>query len=167
MKYPNIAKKLSIMAKLDKETRNKLELKNINKEIAWNNIEKIDKKYTKKLKEIISHIGLPTVSMVGKKGSLNAWLIVQHSGMSELNFMKKYLKMMEYNMNDIIPYTYAYLIDRIYMLEKKPQIYGTQFIEKNEKIKPYLIYDIKNVDKRRKQVGLNTFKETKKEIGAV
>lgn len=52
----------------------------------------------------------------------------------------------------------AYLIDRIRVNKGKKQMYGTQFfVNKNGKFVPRPIYNKKDLNKRRKDVGLGSF----------
>jgi hypothetical protein len=112
-------------------------------------------KLTKRIKEIINQYGFPTISMVGKDGSQAAWLLVQHAD-ENLTFQKRVLKLMleADKKNDVNKDNLAYLIDRVRVNSGKPQIYGTQYKEENGKIVSKPIEDEKNVDKRRKSVGL-------------
>lgn len=49
---------------------------------------KIDKKNTLKIKKIIERYDWPTINLVGKKASKNAWLLVQHAD-HDVKFQKK------------------------------------------------------------------------------
>lgn len=122
-------------------------------------VEPIDRENTERLKEIITEIGYPTISKVGKDASFNAWLIVQHS--PDISFMKYCLELMKKDPHDINPQNIAYLEDRLNMFNNKPQQYGTQFKENNQtgKLELYKIVDIDTVNKARKSVGLNTLEE--------
>lgn len=130
---------------------------------------RIDRKNTTWLKGIIKRYGWPTISLAGKKASQGAWLLAQHAD-HDLKFQKKVLKLLkEIYRNDereIKPANIAYLTDRVLAHEKKPQIFGTQFIRKNEKekFKPFPIKDSKNVNKRRKAYGLPSLEEDTRRI---
>lgn len=106
------------------------------------------------LKQIVSQEGWLSEEKVGKQGELYAWLIVQHS--DDIEFQKLCLRLL----NDL-PKTkernqhIAYLTDRILVKEDKKQIYGTQFSNG----KPYSILDENNLDKRRNEMSLGSFKE--------
>lgn len=106
------------------------------------------------LKRIVSQQGWPSDDKIGTQGELYAWLIVQHS--DDVQFQKQCLQLLKE-----LPETeerkkhIAYLTDRILVKEGKKQIYGTQFQED----KPSPILDEKNLDERRKAVGLNPFEE--------
>ena len=57
----------------------------------------------------------------------------------------------------------AYLIDRVRMNEKKKQLFGTQFIFD----KTGIIYNRKDLNKRRKKYGLSAFEPFEKAASAV
>jgi hypothetical protein len=111
------------------------------------------------MKEIIKQIGWPTVSKVGKEISSSAWLLVQHAD-HDVEFQKECLELMkaepetEVSKKDI-----AYLEDRICVNEDCPQIYGTQFTEKEGRFMPRVIENMENLNERRKSVGLDTLEE--------
>src|SRR3972149_4787486 len=127
-----------------------------------------DKKNTLKIKEIIKKFGWPTINLVGKKASHNAWLLVQHAD-HDIKFQKKCLKLMEniykINPNLINKTNIAYLKDRVLVNEGNKQLFGTQFYTNKKGIfGPRPIKDIKNLDKRRKEYNLPPFSEYKKLI---
>lgn len=64
------------------------------------------------------------------------------------------------NSKDIAPMHIAFLTDRIYINEKKPQKFGTQFYtNKRGEFTYWPIRDIKNVDKRRAAFGVEPLAE--------
>lgn len=146
-----LAKVLNTMAIKDQRMR-----KRAMRTGVWEN--KIDIENTKKLKKIVQQYGWPTISLVGKKASKNAWLIAQHA-VHDIKFMKKVLNLLEnaYEKHsaDIDRSSIAYLRDRLLVIGGRHQIFGTQFYT-NKKgvfgIRP--IKDRKNVDVRRKLYGL-------------
>lgn len=125
---------------------------------------KIRIKNTKRLKQIIKKIGWPTSDIVSKKGELATWLIVQHTDYNP-KFQEKCLRLLKK-----LPKTkerkghIAYLTDRVCINKNKKQIYGTQFHEKNGKIVPQQIFDEVHLEKRRKDLGLGSFKEYTKRL---
>jgi len=52
----------------------------------------------------------------------------------------------------------AYSVDRINMAKGLPQVYGTQFIEKDNQRILYRLEDANTVDEERKSVGLTSLK---------
>lgn len=147
--YPEIRNKLLVMAKEDQEVRNTIKI----------DVE-IDKRNTENLKEIISQIGWPTKSKVGKWGMKAAWLIAQHADF-DLPFQKEALHLIksvpleEIDIRDI-----AYLEDRISAKETKTQMYGTQFyIDENKIFGPYKIINPEKLNDCRKEFGLKPWEE--------
>lgn len=111
--------------------------------------------------EIISAIGYPTIDLVGQEASEAAWLIVQHS-IGNPGFMRKCALLMERDVRagKVDPANLAYLLDRISVLEGRPQQYGTQFDwDENGELSPEPVDDRTQVDQRRKALGLNTLEE--------
>jgi len=107
------------------------------------------------LENKINKIGWLSSDIVGKDGECYAWLIVQHSDFNVI-FQEKCLKLIKK-----LPFTkerrghIAYLTDRILVNKGKKQIYGTQFRE--DGVCP--IKNKKELEKRRKMMGLGSFKK--------
>jgi hypothetical protein len=122
---------------------------------AVKKLEEIDRRNTARMKEIVDKHGWPGKTLVGTDAAHAAWLLVQH-GDHDLAFQKRCLALLakavqagEASAPDL-----AYLTDRVRVAEKKKQVYGTQLLEKDGKLKPQPIEDEANVDKRRREVGL-------------
>jgi hypothetical protein len=144
MNYSSIAEEINKMSEEDQKAR----------KLGSKNIGSIDKKNDKRMKEIVTNIGYPTISKVGKQASFNSWLIIQHS--PDLEFQVMCLDLMKKQFADVNPQNIAYLEDRILMYKGEPQIYGTQ-LKKNtdrNKFELYIVKDPNNVDKLRKSIGL-------------
>lgn len=143
-----IAKKINKMAKIDQEA---CKTGTFNLALA--------KKNTDEMKKIINKFGWPSTKLVGKKASHFAWLLVQHAD-HDVKFQKNCLALMEKNTID-----WAYLTDRILVNKGKPQIYGTQFYKDfTDKLVPRPIKNLTGLDKRRKSLGLQSFKLYKKQM---
>ncbi len=144
-----LAREILQMAKLDQRARN-----------LAKNTNKADQSNLQKMKQVVRKFGWPTISLVGKRASQMAWLIVQHAD-TDLVFQKKCLRLMikaaktgEVTLQDV-----AYLADRVLINQGKPQVYGTQFYKDRDG--QWVPRPIKNTDKleeRRKRVGLESFK---------
>ncbi len=153
----NIVRKLDRMVSLDQKMRRQAEETGF-----WGrNIGDIDKKNTKELKKIVEKYGWPTVALVGKKASRQAWLIVQHAG-HDIIFQKKALDLMKKiyinNPKNIDKQNIAFLRDRVLINQKRKQLYGTQFyIDKKGRLAPYLIASRDKLDKRRREYNLPPF----------
>jgi hypothetical protein len=120
----------------------------------------IDHENTKWLKTIIERQGWPGKVLVGEDGAHAAWLLVQHADL-DLAFQKKCLPLLTtaVKKNDASGQDLAYLVDRVRVAEKKPQVYGTQLDQVDGKLKPKPIEDEEHIDDRRKEVGLPPLSE--------
>jgi len=80
----------------------------------------------------------------------------------DLAFQKQVLGLMEplVKTGVVEPRSYAYLYDRVAVADGRPQRYGTQL----KGADPFPIEDEANVDARRKQVGLGTMAEYRKDM---
>lgn len=155
----NIIRALQSMVKKDQSMRKRTE-KNPD---SWD--VSIDHQNTEQMKKIVGKIGWPTVSKVGKKSSSHAWLLVQHAD-HDLKFQKKCLDLMKAEPEGEVEKMHmAYLEDRIAVAEGRPQIFGTQFFkDSNGQMQPRPIFDVENIELRRKEVGLKSFTEYKKSM---
>jgi hypothetical protein len=146
-----LARELADMAAEDQAMR-----KRVRSGFEWDY--SVDRKNTKRLKEIIKEFGWPTVDLVGKEGSRNAWLLVQHAD-EDRNFQRQILdlikKLYEKNPDLIDLISIPYLTDRLLVAEEKEQEFGTQFfINDNEKLVLRPLRDPSQVNERRAKYGL-------------
>jgi len=122
--------------------------------------------HQKRLKEIFDENGFVGFDLVGKKGSQDFWLMVQHSD-HDIGFQKEVLNKMkeEVAKGNASLNNYAYLVDRVQINTNEEQIYGTQFTY-NEKGQAYPenISDTTGIDARRKSVGLRPMIERMNEM---
>lgn len=125
---------------------------------------KVDAVNEKRVKEIVDKIGWPAISFIGEEASTATWLLVQHAG-DNPSFQKMMLqKMKQLPKNEVDQKQIAKLEDRIRLLEGKKQLYGTSFTIdlKTKKLLVDPIYDVKNINKRRKKLDLDNFEAHKK-----
>ena len=87
----------------------------------------VDRKITKRLREIVRQVGWQTISHIGEDGVRAVWLIAQHS--PDIRFQKKCLEFFKKSMKrrGVSKKHIAFLTDRIRTREGKPQLFGTQF----------------------------------------
>ncbi len=124
----------------------------------------VDKQNAEKLKEIIEKEGWPTIDKVGRAASNAAWLIAQHAD-HDPAFQAKCLDLMKKEKDSVNPKNIAYLEDRVRVNTGRPQLYGTQFFTDEYAVfKAQAIEDPENLDRRREEVGLNSFAEYEKQI---
>ncbi|OGC57629.1 hypothetical protein A3H26_02855 [candidate division WWE3 bacterium RIFCSPLOWO2_12_FULL_36_10] len=155
----SIARKINNMAKDDQDIRKKILINKPFSKHVIKKLKEIDTRTTNFMKEVVSNIGLPTISKVGEKASNNAWLLVQHS--PDMKFQKKYLNLLKKNVSDVKRANIAYLDDRLRVSDGKPQFYGTQ-LQKNKATGNWEFCEIKdrvNVNERRKEMGLGTIED--------
>ncbi len=120
----------------------------------WELKDKLNQVNLKRLRQIIDSVGWVTKSMVGGKGAISAFLIIQHA---DLVTQKKYLPIIikAADEGEADWMTLALLIDRINVREGKPQIYGSQVTRNTDGT--YYVNEIENpefVNQRRAKIGL-------------
>lgn len=150
--FSEIASEIEAMTTIDQDMRERSQT-----EDYWD--ESVDARHTTRMREIVSQIGWPTVSKVGKDSSENAWLLVQHAD-RDVAFQEQCLALMKQEKpGEVNPRNIAMLEDRIRVNKNQPQIYGTQHDEVDGKYVPRPIDDEANVNERRKKMGLGTLEE--------
>ncbi len=119
----------------------------------------IDVENVRRLKVIVDQRGWPTSALVGREASTAAFLIVQHAT-HDLPFMKRCLALMEPHLDDgtVRRADYALLWDRTSLQSGRKQRYGSQVEFKNGKWTVQPCEDPKNLDARRKKMGLPPMK---------
>ena len=143
---------------LDEDTHIRNEYITTKEEKYLEQMKEIDAESTDFIIKILSEFGFPTISKVGKKPSFHAWKLVQHSPDPKLQ--EKYLALMEENLEDVNKRDFAYLKDRVLLSQGKQQIYGTQFNKVDDgRYVPINLWDIENVNARRKEVELDSLEE--------
>ena len=156
IKYQEIAYQLLNMVKEDYNMQNELAKKTNSFESYPQELEAIHLRNAENLRKIIYQIGWPTVDKVGSEAAYAAWIILQNAISSpELHRESIPILMDMAKKNEIIPSEVAVLYDRMCYFEMRPQKYGTQFeFDENGVLNPWMIEDVENVDKYRKEVGL-------------
>jgi hypothetical protein len=114
------------------------------------------------LKKIYSQIGYPTIKLVGKEKSNKYFTLVQHSD-SDVQFQKEMLIEItkEVKKGNVNAKNHAFLTDRVKLAQQKPQVYGTQvyYNTNTGQVFPKLLIDSINVNKRRKEIGIESLEE--------
>ncbi len=126
----------------------------------WSLINRQDSICLNKLIKILDTHGWVGKSKVGEKANQAIWLIIQHS---ELNIQEKYLPLLKESVEkgESEGWHLAFLKDRVLMRNKQKQLYGTQAVwdKTLQKNKIYPIEDLKNVNQRRKKLGLESIEK--------
>ena len=114
-----------------------------------------------KAEKAFNKYGFLGFDIVGKEGSKDFWLVIQHSDKYP-DFQKKVLKKMkpEVRKNNANPQNYAYLYDRVALNTEDKQLYGTQ-VEYNKfgQAVPKKLQDSIHVDSRRTKYELENLKD--------
>ncbi len=123
----------------------------------WELISKQDSINQIEVVNILDKHGWVGTDLVGKNGNKALWLVIQHA---PIKIQEKYLPSLKKSVrHGLTPGHYlALLEDRILMKNGKPQTYGSQIItnQNTGKKEVYKIKDPVNVNKRRKEVGLES-----------
>ena len=119
-------------------------------------IRKIDSLNQIKIQKIIDLYGWLGKNEVGDMANQTLFLVVQHC---DVAVQEKYLPLFRKSVSNLQSNTYdlALMEDRILVSKGKKQLYGSQ-IRRNSQTNQYEVLpieDIKNVDKRRKKMGLS------------
>lgn len=122
-------------------------------------LEKVDQPNTARLNEIFKRSGFPTSQTVGKDGVEAFLLILQHSPDEQLR--RKCLKSVgkAFKREEITPMEYAGYVDRVRVRRNRRQIYGSNFDMKDGKLVMSPVKNRKNLNKRRRRLGLPTIEE--------
>lgn len=153
VEFPSLASEIKKMAEMDQDMRER----HINEPEFWN--PEIDIQNTERMREIIKQIGWPTISKVGVEASKDAWLLVQHAD-HDVGFQTECLDLMKQEPEgEVARHDIAYLEDRIHVNNETPQVYGTQFDQKDGKFIPQEIENEEEVNLRRAEMGLPTLEE--------
>lgn len=123
----------------------------------WNTFkDSVFTSHQNRISEIFEEYGYPGFNRVGKEGSENFWLMVQHSNHNP-DFQKKVLEKMRIavDQNNATPSNYGLLVDRVNVNAGKAQVYGTQVSYNTGLCYAYAdnLEDSINVDKRRASMG--------------
>ncbi|MBW1294367.1 DUF6624 domain-containing protein [Aquimarina litoralis] len=158
-----VSKQLERMVKIDQEIQfaHKPNESERVKDSLYREKDRIFKSNTDTIKRLYESYGFLGIDKVGKQGSYNFWLLVQHAD-HDINFQEKVLESMikEVDRNNADASNYAYLMDRVLKNKGKKQLYGTQvkYIE-DFWIIPEPLQDSVNVNKRRNEVGLSSIED--------
>ena len=126
----------------------------------WQTILKKDSINLIKVSKILDSQGWPSKKKIGTRGASTLFLVIQHANQdTKLKYLSMITKAVE---KDELPKRqYAMFYDRLLLGQGKRQVYGTQLAMSKESKKPYVLplEDVRNVDKRRANMGLNSMQE--------
>lgn len=126
----------------------------------WQTILKKDSINLIKVSNILDTQGWPSKKKIGSRGTSTLFFVIQHA---DLNAQTKYLPMITnaVKSGNLPKRQYAMFYDRLLLRQGKRQVYGTQLAMSKQSKKPYVLplEDVRNVDKRRTEMGLNSMQE--------
>ena len=118
----------------------------------------IDEGNTQWLAALVDRLGWPGRTLVGEDGAHAAWLLAQHADPEhQQRFLELICGAVEAGQASVTDQ--AYLEDRVRLHDRRPQLYGTQFVYDEDELKPHPIEDPEHLDQRRAAVGLGPFAE--------
>jgi hypothetical protein len=116
---------------------------------------------TRRLVEILDTYGWPGKSLVGEDGAEAAWTLALHT-MHDPNVLRRCLALLRdaAAAGEAHPWQVAFLVDRVSLVERKLQVYGTTICRQEDgSFGPPLLEDPDQVDARRRAVGLPPLEE--------
>jgi hypothetical protein len=113
----------------------------------------VDRDNTARLREIIGRHGWPGRQLAGDDGAHAAWLLAQHA---PSRLQEVWLPLLEdaVTRGDASPADLAYLRDRVLVHRGEPQLYGTQYLERDGVLELRTVRDPAGLDERRAALGL-------------
>ena len=116
-------------------------------------VDPVDRDNTARLREIIGRHGWPGRGLAGDDGAHAAWLLAQHA---PPELQEECLPLLEdaVTRGDASPADLAYLGDRVLLHRGEPQLYGTQYRERDGVLELWPVRDPAGLDERRAALGL-------------
>jgi hypothetical protein len=171
---PVLVKKLDSLGKEDQKWRNLIgevesgKIDTIDRETVMRNWLKTDSLNLIEAKKIFTQYGFPGNDLVGEKGSMMYFLLVQHAD-KDPAFQEKVLQALKSQVDkrNAAPKLYAYLLDRVKVNKGEKQVYGTQLRPKQSgqgmELAPVIEPD--KLNERRASVNLPPIEEYLKMMG--
>lgn len=106
--------------------------------------------------EILDTYGWPGKSLAGEDGAEAAWTLALHT-MPDPDVLRRCLTLLRdaAAAGEAEPWQVAYLVDRVSLVERNVQVYGTTICRQEDGgFGPPLLEDPEHIDERRRAVGL-------------
>ncbi|MSR73094.1 hypothetical protein EXS61_00585 [Candidatus Parcubacteria bacterium] len=131
--------------------------------ISEDNLVQIQKDNFIFIKQFIKENGFPFINVSSEKAYRAAFLVIQHSG--ETAYLQETIDLFNNKTDkEIIKSDLAYLIDRVRILNKQLQLYGTQYRIEHKNVTFFDLEDESNIEKRRKEMNMESFEDYKKKV---
>jgi hypothetical protein len=127
----------------------------------------IRREHNARLREIIDQHGWPGSTSVGPDGAEAAWRLAMFAG-DDRELQGRCLMLMEDIAEDgeIEAWQPAFLLDRLLVNDRKPQLYGSQFKLEGKSVVSCDISGLDGVDDRRKAIGAEPLAEALERLRA-
>lgn len=155
---PGLRAELLAMVEKDQDARKKCAGRPAEEQIKCMTAvaEEVDKPHVVRLAELIERSGFPKAGAVGADGVKAFLLLLQHSNSIDLRKRSEGGVRQAFEEKILSPSEYAGFIDRLLIDQGKPQQYGSNFEIKEGKLVMSETEDLKNLNKRRENLGLMT-----------
>jgi len=137
-------------------------------ERAWDQVMLVDRVHTRRLKDWLKTCGWPRRSVHGEQAVGDAWLLAQHAD-QDRRFQARAIQLLALvvKAGEAEPTQLAYLSDRVATALGQPQRYGTQFeIRGTCELVMAPVDDLKQVDARRRELGMPSMVQYRQQIMA-
>lgn len=127
-------------------------------------MEAVHRRNAARLREIVAEHGWPGRAVASDDGAEAAWLVLQHS-IGEPAMQRGYLPLLQAaaEAGQVPAWQPAYLLDRICVMEGRPQVYGTHFAYNDVGVIDIVeTVDREHLDERRACVGLKPVAESRR-----
>lgn len=163
--WASVRAELARRVEVDQEARRALVAGSEVDAQALHRLVALDEGNTAWMKDLVGRHGWPTVTEVGSEAAGHAWLLVQHAD-HDVDFQERCLELLRTRVaaGEADAQHAAYLSDRVAMHRGRPQRYGTQFVQRDGALEPYLLEDPARVDAWRAEVGLGTLAEYRRAL---
>ncbi|MCF6476602.1 hypothetical protein FAF44_50975 [Nonomuraea sp. MG754425] len=139
-------------------------------EASQEDFDRVEKENTDRMRQILDRHGWPGRALAGEDGAHAAWALVQHAD-RDLDLQRRGLVLMRraVDAGDADPSDLAFLVDRVRVAERRPQVYGTQWeTGPSGEWRPRTpIEDAGKVDERRAEAGLKPLRDYLEELRSV
>jgi hypothetical protein len=160
MNYPAQAEELIRMLEEDQKewigfARVEFESSNNAKE-EWAELKQRAHQRAERMLQILSEVGEPTLSNIGKEGAEAVFVLAQHDTLATLRkVLTAFTKCYESQRNNAYYKAIPPMTDRMLILERKPQRFGAIWLQDDNK-EPFLpsVEDFENVNKRRAEYDI-------------
>lgn len=153
-----IQEELKKIFEIDQENNSKYS----KKEITIEKLIELQDINFKDFNKIIIENGFPFKDIVGDESYKQAVTIALHSNPKNMRIYESIFSKIE-DTSKIDLADKAYFIDKLRLMEKRPQVYGTQYTKKSDGTISFKeIEDIENVNVKRNNLGIGTLEEYKK-----